>query len=265
MGTWGTGILEDDLARDVYDRYTDARGSGRSDEEALREVLSEFRNDEQDPDEGPIVWLAIAHAQWDLDRVSDDVAARVRDIVANGLGLARWQEAGAGPLGRRKKALSRFVEQIQQPRRRKRRTAASGSNHLPFGVGDCLAIELEQGRFGAAIVTRINTSATASSCILSILRYYETAPPELSVFANPAWVVVTKTPEVTIVKYCCYGDGWARHGKRYRAVGRIEIPDVPPPLTLRIANWSSVWKDLGQELSKSPGFGLPSGDTDRLV
>jgi hypothetical protein len=46
-------------------------------------------------------------------------------------------------------------------------------------------------------------------------------------------------------------------------VGRIEIHDIPPPLTVRIANWASFWKDLGQQLAKNPAFGLPSRDTNR--
>jgi hypothetical protein len=100
MGTWGTGILEDDFTRDVYDRYAAARGAGKSDDEAVRQLRSKCQADAADPDHGPLFWLAIAHAQWDVDQVIPDVLTQVDDIITSGL-ASRRQGLRAAGLGSR--------------------------------------------------------------------------------------------------------------------------------------------------------------------
>lgn len=42
MGTWGSGILDDDFARDVYDRYMDAHGEGVNPESIVGMLLKDF-------------------------------------------------------------------------------------------------------------------------------------------------------------------------------------------------------------------------------
>ena len=65
MGTWGAGILEDDLARDVYDAYLDEFDGGRGDAEIVAQLSKRFADSLACPDEGPVFWLAVAHGQWE--------------------------------------------------------------------------------------------------------------------------------------------------------------------------------------------------------
>ena len=253
MGTWGTGILDDDFARDVYDQYIDACGKGQSGTAIIKALRKEFARSIADPDEGPLFWLAVAHAQWDCSSVTPDVRKHVEDIVAKGLGLARWEDEGRTELAQRKSALSRFLAKIQKLRRGKPRRPAVPAA-IPFAVGDCLAIDIGDGEFGAAVVTK-HFPGSSSSHILSVVDFRETSPPGVELFRRPSWLTVTQTPEQTIVKYQVYADGYRRHQARYQMLDRIDLADVPPPLTLRLANWGNVWKDLGDRLRRhAPGI-----------
>jgi hypothetical protein len=251
MGTWGFGILDDDQARDVYDRYVDADASGaHADADAIvRTLRASFADLIDDPDEGPVFWLAIAQAQWERSGVTPEVRKHVDDIVARGLGLARWAEAGAGELARRKAALTRFAARLGKPRTGAARPSRPDAG-VPFVVGDCLAIDLGDGRFGAAVVTK-SSSGTTPSHIISIVDFYGTAPPDAAMFDPPPWLQVPGSPG-TIVKYSVYATGYRRHGRKYRVVCRIMPGAVPPPLTLGLANWSSVWADLAGRLRERP-------------
>jgi hypothetical protein len=245
MGTWGTGVLDDDLARDVYDRYTDAEAAGQTAAAIVKALRAEFVSAVDDADEGPVFWLAIAQAQWDGAGIEKDIHARVDKIIARGLGLERWREAGARELARRQAALAKFAAKIKTPRKTKRRTEKPVE--VPFAVGDCLAIELGEGRFGAAVVTRFN-SGPSSSHILSIVDFDDRRPPAPPEFKPPKWLHTPGDP-TTIIKYSIYASGFRKHGAKYHVVDRIPVGDVPPPLLLTIANWSSLWGHLSSRLA----------------
>jgi hypothetical protein len=248
MGTWGSGVLDDDFARDVYDHYVEAHAAGQPAGTIVQTLQRDFAGSVSDPDEGPLFWLAVAHAQWDCARVMPEVRERVDEIIAQSLGLARWAEAGPRELARRKTALVRFATKIQTPRKQpKRRPQAIA---VPFTVGDCLAIELANGQYGAAVVTKYNPGKS-SSHILSVVNFSGTTPPDPDVFEDPSWLIVTASPNLTIVKYCVYSDGYRRHAAKYRVICHIDLKEVPPPLTVLIGNWGNVWQHLDKRLREA--------------
>lgn len=50
MGTWGVGIYQNDISADVKEDYIAKLKSGKSDEVALKEILSEYQEDMEDID-----------------------------------------------------------------------------------------------------------------------------------------------------------------------------------------------------------------------
>ena len=48
MGTWGTGIYQNDLSADVKDDYISKLKAGKSDEQALAEMLDEYKEEADD-------------------------------------------------------------------------------------------------------------------------------------------------------------------------------------------------------------------------
>src|SRR2546427_8116213 len=99
MGTWGTGILSDDTARDLYDEFVELYDAGIELSEIRRRIEEEYRASLEAMDEGPLVWLALAKGQWECDALDADVLARIERIVTTGEGLERWREAGSNQRG----------------------------------------------------------------------------------------------------------------------------------------------------------------------
>src|SRR4051812_10737870 len=108
MGTSGTSITADDTVADVVGTVVDQMKDGATLKEAGDFALRHFKRSLKDPDDGPLVWLALAHVQWKYGRVDAQVLDQVRNDVATGKGLDRWREDPAA-LATRKRVLETFV------------------------------------------------------------------------------------------------------------------------------------------------------------
>ena len=75
MGIWGKSLLENDLARDVYDTYSKISDESNY-EKAYRYVLDCF-SDVLNTDEEPVLWYALAFAQYKKGHMIDEVRQRV--------------------------------------------------------------------------------------------------------------------------------------------------------------------------------------------
>ncbi|OUC97771.1 hypothetical protein CA984_09605 [Streptosporangium minutum] len=102
MSAWGVALFSDDTACDVRDAYRELIEDGVEDEEAVRRVLDGFGDALVDPDEGPVVWLALAWTQSKVGRLDATVRDRALGVIERGEGLERWQEEGSRlwPAGR---------------------------------------------------------------------------------------------------------------------------------------------------------------------
>ena len=193
MGTWGTGILDDDLARDVYDAYVAGAELGKTPAAIVRTLRRTHAGELTDPAQDAVFWLALAHAQRDLGGVHRDVHERVVHIVRAQVGIEPWLEIGAVEAGRRKAVLTRFLASLSRPGSSKqpsKRSTKAANEAVDYEVGDCLSIALEDGRFAAAIVTREKRASTAPSHILTLIDAIGSAPPSATVFDPPRWLVL---------------------------------------------------------------------------
>lgn len=147
MGIWGTGILQDDFAQDLYDQYVNAAARGDAPEVIIEGLRVAHAGELSADDADAVFWLAVAQAQRDARALQPEVLRRVTEIVERGIGLEPWAEAGGGELGRRKSVLTRFLKSLTCPAAPS--AAARGANApatLPdFGRGDCLSVELPDG------------------------------------------------------------------------------------------------------------------------
>ena len=102
MGAWGHGIRQDDVVLDVIGVFEDALKSGASAGEATQAVRTRFSGALADvDDEGPLIWIALAEAQWTGGALDPEVLARVQDDYRAGRGLSRWEEDPRGLAQRR--------------------------------------------------------------------------------------------------------------------------------------------------------------------
>ncbi len=105
MGTWGTGIFDDDLALDIQGSFEDALAEGLGVATATNRVLEEYAEAAQDHDEGAVVYLALVALQLEHETVQDHIREKVLTIIAAGQGLDRWREVGGKTLDERRQVL----------------------------------------------------------------------------------------------------------------------------------------------------------------
>lgn len=197
MGTWGTSILASDTARDVYDDYMKAFNRGQNHEGILGKIMKERQEEISDEDDGPVVWLAVAKAQWDCGALAPSVLREVERIVKEGPGLVRWEESGKRLLEQRKRKLAAFLQGIRTPNPKPRKPRRAVKRKPVFEPGDCLSIRLDDGTYGAAIVLAAPPESddpfrdTYGMNVVCCLTYRSQQKPDMTVFDRRQWLRLT--------------------------------------------------------------------------
>jgi hypothetical protein len=197
MGTWGVAILSDDFAADIYGDYMERYDDGEE-HAAIREYLERDNAEAlDDEDECPVFYYALAKAQWECGALETNVLQRVRNQITSGDGLERWEEDGATYLKKRNDALAKFLAQINTPKvkpRKRRKIRHAPASYQP---GDCIAITLDDGDYGAALVLATDTSAREEDySLVVLLKYKSSQKPQLSDFERRQWLCPTGTASI---------------------------------------------------------------------
>ena len=87
VGTWGTGIFDDDMAAEVADAWNGGIDSGPG--EATESVYRELGSWMDDQDDGDVMFLALASLQLDAGALDDIVRRRALDAMTRN--IERWQ------------------------------------------------------------------------------------------------------------------------------------------------------------------------------
>jgi hypothetical protein len=253
MGTWGTGILQDDFAQDVYDRYVDRAARGVAPQAIIDALRVTHAGELASSDADAVFWLAVAHAQRDSASLQPDVVGRVTAIVEQGIGLEPWAELGGGEVGRRKSVLTRFLRTLTRPAPAGPGVPAASSTvdvTPAFDLGDCLSVRLPDGGYAGVVVTRRNDHPSAPSLIVSVADVAGPTAPEADAFSPLRWQRLAPGPHPDkVVKFQVFSEGLARSRKRYQVVCRIDPGRVPEPLVLKLANWGTLWRKLPDALT----------------
>lgn len=159
MGCWGMGMTQSDEFCEIYNRFMEQYDKGEEVCEIKKAILSEYL-EQFDEKDGVLhdVYFAIAKAEWMCGVLSEEMLARVKEIVEKGENLVFYKELGASDkdLKLRQKKLEEFLFSLQVPREkaRSRRTPAKEKDFPPFIVGDCLAYKHEGGYRVAILLDR---------------------------------------------------------------------------------------------------------------
>src|SRR4051794_1715337 len=151
MGCSGPKILDDDAVCGVYGAYVDGYDRG-IDPAALREeVFRDFGEMLEDPDDGPAFWLGLAKAQHECGTLQEEVLRWVEDFITHDRDRDRWQDdVDEAFLKARRKHLDALLKALHRPRARPRRRRKPKAP--VYQAGDCLAVRLSDGEYGAALV-----------------------------------------------------------------------------------------------------------------
>lgn len=146
MGAWGAGLFSDDTACDIRDEYRDLLGDGLSGPNATDRILEMWRNELDDSDVYPVVWLALASVQVKCGKLEERVKTRALEIIDRGIDLKRW-ESDPKLYRRRKETLQKIRLQILSPQRPPVRIKKRHRFVTAFKIGDVLAYRLLSGNY----------------------------------------------------------------------------------------------------------------------
>ena len=245
MGTYGTSITADDTVADVAGTIVDRMKEGASVQEASDFALRRFKSSLKDSDDGPLVWLALAHVQWKYGRVDAQVLDRVRSDIASGKGLDRWREDPTG-LAKRKRVLENFLAKISTVNGKPSAPPRSVVQLAPFGEGDCIAVQTSSGEYTAAIVLKVDNSRSEyGSNLVASLDYLSTTLPEQKVFEDRNWLFKHHGSWHGAQELAWYIPvGFRKARKRIRLVGRTEIRSSDPHESNSYANWGLLGEQI---------------------
>lgn len=143
MGTWGTGILENDVAQDVKNEYIDLLKGGFSDGDAfslIRDNFLEAHNDEQDRIS---FLLALADVLWDYGRLDAAVKNQAIKLIDSGGDLPTWETQNPALVPERKKALSNLKSKLLSPQPKRKTVRRKRAYKCPWITGDVFAYPFE--------------------------------------------------------------------------------------------------------------------------
>ncbi|MDP4147032.1 MAG: DUF4259 domain-containing protein [Bacillota bacterium] len=113
MGTWGYGIFDDDTALDIKGDFEEYVEEGLSITDATERILEEYKEIiENDEDDGPTVYLALASLQMKHGELHTDIKGVALEIIEKGKGLEIWEESGEDELEERKKVLNELKTKL---------------------------------------------------------------------------------------------------------------------------------------------------------
>jgi hypothetical protein len=114
MGTWGNGILQDDIADDMRIAFRDACAKWLSIKDATQRVLDQFRwrlDRLDDEDDGCRTILALAALQLQAGILTQDIRQRAIEAAASECAIGLWEsssEAEEEFIAARRGILSQF-------------------------------------------------------------------------------------------------------------------------------------------------------------
>ena len=264
MGTWGYAVTSDDTVRDVLDTFRHYLKHGATEAEATNWTLHSFADLEGDPDEETLLWLGLAEAQWAYGAVDPAVLDRVRDDVASGAGLERWEESPAD-LAKRRRALAAFVAKVERPNPRPRKRPRLVVRPPEFEPGACLAVRGRDGLYRAAVVVAADHSNPEYGMnLIATLDYRSADAPGPEVFEQRRWVTRERevTPYLREVRGLSAQEttveevdaawyqarlGFRAERERFEVVGQTVLRPGDPSDPSKYAFPHTSWKNLGRE------------------
>ncbi|MBI9050218.1 MAG: hypothetical protein JEZ00_12420 [Anaerolineaceae bacterium] len=246
MGTWGYQLEQDDFVHDVmweFDQHLKQNQNLQQTTELLIETYKEILDD---PDEGPLFWIALAGMQWKYGKVHSNVFAQVISDFDRNAGLERWKEIGETGYTRRKNVITNFVEKISVDNPKPKKLPKIVVRKPVYKAGDCLSINLPNGMYGAALVLSADHSDIEyGQNLIALLNYMEKEEPNLSVFEKRDWLMLTHHNYENKPDIGWYTAPGHRSVKsKFYLLGNIPIvPDDPQQ-----SNSLIIWNHLGNQI-----------------
>lgn len=145
MGTWGPAIFSDDLAADVKEDFKLKIGLQKSNDTATQEIINEYQESINDPEEHTVFWLALATIQWDLGRSNPLVNKKALQIIESGDDLKRWE--GSNDYNKRNVVLTKLHNKLVSNPPPEKKVKKPYIQSTPFEKGQIISLQLKNGKY----------------------------------------------------------------------------------------------------------------------
>jgi hypothetical protein len=192
MGTWGTGIFDSDLARDVRGEWRDGILDGQDPSPLAQRLIDTVAPDDSEPGEAAVFWIALAAAQAETGRLDPAIRDKTLQIIDSGADLALWTQEDATAAKRRQKALESLASKLRGPQpapKLLRRPKALG---VAFDVGDVIYLRNpDTGAEALAVVVDHNHDTSFPSPVIEMLLWEGATIPAASELATLPTLLTT--------------------------------------------------------------------------
>lgn len=260
MGTWGTGILQNDTTADIWVEFKELYNKGFSSKQIRLKLEKEYKP-QNDTEYYGEIWTGIAYGQWMCGEIEDYTYKKLNDAIK-----LKWLTLWADDkklLEKRIKAISDFIQKIQTPRPSPLKRKKIVERPIIYKKGDVIALKIDEKNYLAGIVVDTNDhpNCLENKIVLTDL-LFEKKPTEKQILkAN--------------VLYLDIGGSYRYHRGFYRAsfttknmarkakdtilVGTLEIKDW---LSLGVGVGIGDWNKIGELFFEQIDF-LKSNNSDR--
>ena len=114
-------------------------------QQATEILLGEYREILDDPDAGPVFWLALAATQWRCGRLESGVLAQAIEVIDTGAGLDIWREAHPQLFQKRLAVLRGLRKTLLSPQPPQKRIPKRFRNTCEWEVGEIIGYRLPSG------------------------------------------------------------------------------------------------------------------------
>jgi hypothetical protein len=246
MATWGYELEQDDFVCDVMTEFEEHLKQNQDLRQTTDLLINNYQSTLDDPDEGPLFWLALASMQWKFGKVDDKVLEQIKSDFDQDAGLERWQEIGESAFNKRKQIIADFIEKISVENPKPKKLPKIIVRKPIYQAGDCLSISLENGLYAAALVLAADHSNIEyGQNLIGVLDYMENHEPDPDVFEKREWLILNHHNWENEADICWYlSQGYRSVKKRFKLIGNIAIHETDPQESKRAANWAYLGNQM---------------------
>ncbi|PKB42493.1 hypothetical protein AX016_0660 [Cellulophaga sp. RHA19] len=173
MGTFGTGILDNDTSREVYNKFVEHLENGLAIPKVVDEINSQFKEYKKGDSKTDFIF-ALGLALWENCSLDQKTLTEIKKYIELGVDIDIWGklEGSEEDIKQRKKELKKFLKKIEVPRKNPLKKQKKITIYKPpiFKTGDCVCFKLSNGNYSGGIVLgehKIDKKEMGSNVIIS--------------------------------------------------------------------------------------------------
>ena len=231
MGTWGTGIFQNDVADNVKTVYVSKLKIGKSDEEAVEELIAENTELLSDNEDTLDFWLALSSVMYDHGRLNEKVKSKALALIGSNDDSERWTEK---EYIKRKSELEKLKAKLCSEMPARKKVAVTRKFESKWNKNDIYFAEIKaicdsdrEGYFIFCIADKVEFDARINGLedILPVtyLKYSLKLPDDLKEIDELPFIMRCKRDDCEEYRFLWLYDGFSRIKSKFVFAGNYDF------------------------------------------